>query len=170
MLVYMVEKKDEKEDPILNAAKVLFRLFLKIEEGNLKHFLDAVGNALGINENDPAVQALFSFIDQQNITTIEELEQELKFLETIGDESTIEYDADPDKVLLMTAHGSKGKEFPVVLILECEAFEETEEERRLLYVAMTRAEKVLYLLESTGAHCILLDQIADSVQSVVMEE
>ena len=73
-------------------------------------------------------------------------------------------------IFLMTAHGSKGKEFPVVLILECEAFEETEEERRLLYVAMTRAEKVLYLLESPGAHCILLDQIADSVQSVVMEE
>lgn len=170
MLVYMVEKKDEKEDPILNAAKVLFRLFLKIEEGNLKHFLDAVENALGMNENDPAIQALLRFIDQQNITTIEELEQELKFLETIGDESTIEYDADPDKVLLMTAHGSKGKEFPVVLILECESFEETEEERRLLYVAMTRAEKVLYLLESPGAHCILLDQIADSVQSVVMEE
>jgi len=169
MLFYMVEDKNGNEEPVLMAAKALFRLFLKKEEGNLNHFLDAAEKELGTDENDPALQALHSFVEQQNITTIEELEQELKFMEAIGDETTIEYDADHEKVLLMTAHGSKGKEFPVVLILECEAFEETEEERRLLYVAMTRAEKVLFLLESPGAHCRLLDQIADSVQSVVME-
>ena len=59
-------------------------------------------------------------------------------------------------VTLMTVHGSKGLEFPVVFIagLEEELFPiggrtgddvDFEEERRLFYVAITRAEKYLYL-------------------------
>jgi DNA helicase-2/ATP-dependent DNA helicase PcrA len=64
-----------------------------------------------------------------------------------------------DAVALMTVHGAKGLEFPVVFIagLEqglfpyrpekdaCEAADE-EEERRLFYVGMTRAKEKLYLL------------------------
>lgn len=61
-----------------------------------------------------------------------------------------------DAVKLMTIHSSKGLEFPVVFIagLEEELFpsgkanvdtEELEEERRLAYVAITRAERHLYL-------------------------
>lgn len=59
-------------------------------------------------------------------------------------------------VSLMTVHAAKGLEFPVVFIAGCEdgivpyeppgGHESDEgEERRLLYVAMTRAEEVLYL-------------------------
>ena len=64
---------------------------------------------------------------------------------------------------LMTIHASKGLEFPVVFIL---GFTEgvfpsaktigerknlgLEEERRLCYVAITRAEKHLFLMESEG--------------------
>lgn len=61
-----------------------------------------------------------------------------------------------DKVTLMTAHSAKGLEFPVVFVtgLEQGLFplerqdmhpEEREEERRLFYVAVTRAMKRLYL-------------------------
>ena len=73
-----------------------------------------------------------------------------------GDESR-------DTVKLMTIHASKGLEFPVVFIL---GFTEgvfpsaktlgerkklgLEEERRLCYVAITRAEKYLFLMESEG--------------------
>ncbi|MBN1551850.1 UvrD-helicase domain-containing protein [bacterium] len=66
--------------------------------------------------------------------------------------------ADPDKVSMMTLHSAKGLEFPVVFIsgLEeglCPLFrmdygfkdEEIEEERRLLYVGMTRAKRNLFL-------------------------
>jgi DNA helicase-2/ATP-dependent DNA helicase PcrA len=74
--------------------------------------------------------------------------------------------ADPDKiqdgdgfVRLMTIHTAKGLEFPVVVITGCEddilphinsAEDEhgLEEERRLFYVAMTRAEKRVYLLHA----------------------
>ena len=64
-------------------------------------------------------------------------------------------DAD-DKVVLMTIHSAKGLEFPTVFVVGLEenifpspmctnSMRELEEERRLLYVAITRAEK----------HCIL---------------
>ena len=59
----------------------------------------------------------------------------------------------------MTLHGSKGLEFPAVLLygaekgripLESEYYEtDWEEERRLLYVGMTRAKEEL-VLTSTG--------------------
>ncbi|SLM29527.1 PcrA2 [Desulfamplus magnetovallimortis] len=61
-----------------------------------------------------------------------------------------------EKVSLMTLHASKGLEFKVVFVAGCEngliPFNrpgkpciDIEEERRLFYVAMTRAERVLYL-------------------------
>lgn len=63
---------------------------------------------------------------------------------------------DTDKVKLMTIHSAKGLEFPVVFVVGMEenlfpsamslnTREDLEEERRLLYVAVTRAEKKLYL-------------------------
>ncbi|MBQ6653625.1 MAG: UvrD-helicase domain-containing protein [Prevotella sp.] len=65
-------------------------------------------------------------------------------------------DADPDRVSLMTIHAAKGLEYPTVFVVGLEenilpsamsaaSLRELEEERRLLYVAITRAE----------CHCIL---------------
>lgn len=59
----------------------------------------------------------------------------------------------PDKVKLMTIHRSKGLEFPVVFLAGVvadvlpHASSEIEEERRLLYVGMTRAEEQLFILQ-----------------------
>ena len=61
-----------------------------------------------------------------------------------------------EKVSLLTMHAAKGLEFPVVFITGCEnglipfirqegETEDPEEERRLFYVAMTRARESLYL-------------------------
>ena len=77
------------------------------------------------------------------------------FLENIAlsaDTQTDKNDDDTDKVSLMTIHLSKGLEFPVVHLVGLEenlfpsfmsssTREEVEEERRLFYVALTRAEK-----------------------------
>ncbi|MCX6155178.1 MAG: UvrD-helicase domain-containing protein [Candidatus Kapabacteria bacterium] len=67
-----------------------------------------------------------------------------------------EKDTSQNRVTLMTLHSAKGLEFPNVFICGLEAglfplsrtetnIEEEEEERRLFYVGITRAEKDLYL-------------------------
>ena len=66
------------------------------------------------------------------------------------------YDSLSEKVALMTMHAAKGLEFPVVFIAGCEKgfisfvrpgeeLIDLDEERRLFYVAMTRARERLYL-------------------------
>lgn len=70
-----------------------------------------------------------------------------------------EYSLDADAVTLMTVHSAKGLEFKVVFIIGLEENimpiskalyddEELEEERRLMYVAITRAKEKLYLLNA----------------------
>ncbi|KAJ9478245.1 ATP-dependent DNA helicase SRS2 [Pseudozyma hubeiensis] len=64
------------------------------------------------------------------------------------------------KVTISTCHAAKGLEWPVVFIpaieegcfpsFRCERPDEIAEERRLLYVAMTRAESVLYLTHASA--------------------
>ncbi|MFC5448720.1 DNA helicase PcrA [Paenibacillus aestuarii] len=80
-------------------------------------------------------------------------------LALIADIDTMDKDADEDEkdsVVLMTMHSAKGLEFPVVFIIGMEegvfphsrAFsdnDELEEERRLAYVGITRAEEELFL-------------------------
>ncbi len=62
-------------------------------------------------------------------------------------------------LVLMTAHRAKGLEFDHVLILDEGGWSESaDEERRLFYVAMTRARKTLTLCESVaGRHAFLRD-------------
>lgn len=72
-----------------------------------------------------------------------------------------------DSVTLMTMHSAKGLEFPYVFVAGCEegifpgrmsmnSPDEIEEERRLAYVAITRAKKKLYL--TTAAQRMLFGQ------------
>lgn len=80
------------------------------------------------------------------------------FLQEVSLQTDLESDdsSDGERVSLMTVHSAKGLEFPVVFVVGLEenifpsslsmgSKRELEEERRLLYVAITRAEK----------HCIL---------------
>ncbi len=66
------------------------------------------------------------------------------------------YDENSDCVVMMTMHSAKGLEFPNVFVVGCEEgifpgikaigeADEMEEERRLCYVAITRAKKCLFL-------------------------
>lgn len=77
--------------------------------------------------------------------------------QTALDSSDTQASADEDSVQLMTLHASKGLEFPIVFLVGMEdglfpsdpaIMDSTrlEEERRLAYVGITRAEKHLYLL------------------------
>ena len=80
-----------------------------------------------------------------------------EYLEDVSLATDMDKDiGDDDRVALMTIHLSKGLEFPYVYIVGMEedlfpsaksiqTREELEEERRLFYVALTRAEKQAYL-------------------------
>jgi DNA helicase-2/ATP-dependent DNA helicase PcrA len=85
-------------------------------------------------------------------TGLSDFLQEVALLTDLDSEG----DEDQAKVTLMTIHSAKGLEFPTVFVVGLEenifpspmcvnSMRELEEERRLLYVAITRAEK----------HCIL---------------
>ena len=84
------------------------------------------------------------------------------FLEDVSLQTDIDNWNDSDnRVTLMTVHSSKGLEFPVIFIAgmdeglfplfrSLDEKSELEEERRLFYVALTRAEEKVYLLYATN--------------------
>ena len=90
--------------------------------------------------------------DREDETGLRDFLQEVALLTDLDSDS----DAEQPKVVLMTIHAAKGLEFPTVFVVGLEenifpspmctgSMRELEEERRLLYVAITRAER----------HCIL---------------
>lgn len=85
------------------------------------------------------------------------------YLQEIALYTNVDAAVDKDKVKLMTIHQSKGLEFPTVFItgltegifpnhrsIRERRKDGEEEERRLMYVAVTRARSMLYLCESEG--------------------
>ena len=111
---------------------------------------------------------------QERLDNLAELKQSVFEYETsCGEEATLEHylshvalftnsDASEpgDKVKLMTVHAAKGLEFPYVFLCQMNegvfptrrtaTLPAMEEERRLAFVAVTRAEKRLYLSEAEG--------------------
>ena len=90
-----------------------------------------------------------------------------------------EKDNDFNKVTMMTVHAAKGLEFPYVFvvgleenmfpnIMSSESQEALEEERRLFYVAITRAEKRLFL--SFASTRFKWGQFIDSEKSRFIDE
>jgi DNA helicase-2/ATP-dependent DNA helicase PcrA len=104
----------------------------------------------------------------------------LEFLERVALVSESEQiDTSGGRAALMTLHTSKGLEYPVVFIAGMEEGlfphsrsadidEEVEEERRLCYVGMTRARKLLYLANTLSRELYGLRQ--ESRQSRFMRE
>lgn len=92
------------------------------------------------------------------------LDEYLQLVSLYGDKTEIEMG---QAVQLMTIHAAKGLEFDVVFVCSMsdgifpsersmqDGLKGIEEERRLAYVAMTRAREKLYLSESTGYSYIL---------------
>ena len=137
-------------------------------EHPVSEVLSAILNDSGYEE------ALRTEGSQERLDNLAELKQSVyEYETTCGEEATLEHylshvalfsNADGqeagDKVKLMTVHAAKGLEFPYVFLCgmnegvfpsrKTRTLPGMEEERRLAFVAMTRAEKRLYLTEAEG--------------------
>ena len=115
------------------------------------------------HDDTPEADARFQNI-QELVASMDEFERERsdatlpEFLENVTLQTSADEQSGGDRVTLMTVHAAKGLEFPVVMVtgLEEQVFpfkgtdpwedpDELEEERRLAYVAFTRAEQRLVL-------------------------
>jgi DNA helicase-2/ATP-dependent DNA helicase PcrA len=105
-----------------------------------------------------------SFVDEDKVENIAELISSAEgketdtFMDSISLSSSNDDAYEDNVVSLLTLHSAKGLEFPVVFIVgveegvlpyfKAETPKEIDEERRLLYVGMTRAKDILHI---TGA-------------------
>jgi DNA helicase-2/ATP-dependent DNA helicase PcrA len=136
-----------KKSPSIAIRELIARLryeeYLRTEEDSQ----DRMGNVREL------VNAASQFeIRRENVTVLD-------FLQEVALASDADaYDESKGRVSLMTLHAAKGLEFPVAFIagveeglipheksLQSRSGKELEEERRLLFVGMTRAKKLLYL-------------------------
>jgi DNA helicase-2/ATP-dependent DNA helicase PcrA len=120
------------------------------------------------------VSALSEFSDQRPNATLEDFLEEVSL---VSDVDTADFGR--NAVTLMSLHAAKGLEFPVVFITGLEeglfplasAMEsraDLEEERRLMYVGVTRAMKKLYLLHASRRY--RAGQLTFSTRSRFLDE
>ncbi len=114
--------------------------------------------ASGTDEDEIRIENLQELVNVANEFEPEEQDNILgEFLAQVSLVSDIDgMDEIANNVTLMTLHASKGLEFPIVFLAGCDegifpsarcsnTLSELEEERRLMYVGVTRAETKLYL-------------------------
>lgn len=112
---------------------------------------------------------------QERLDNLAELKQAVyEYENTCGEECSLEHylahialfgntdaDSSRDRVRLMTVHTAKGLEFPYVFLCSMNegifpskktlSVKDMEEERRLAFVAVTRAERALFLSQASGS-------------------
>ena len=139
-----------------------YQLGVKIiqeSEINKDIFSSTDPEAISRQENiEEFVNGLQDFVESRCEEGREEYSKLTDFLQEVSLLTDVESDDDKEgeKVSLMTIHAAKGLEFPTVFIVGMEenifpspmsssSARELEEERRLLYVAITRAEQYCFL-------------------------
>ena len=160
-------------EKLMNFAQSIMEMMLSQDALGIKDFVENVLSLSGLvdeyrSENTPEADSKIENL-MEFLTVAHEFEQEqieygiakpsfAEFLEFVALNSEVDKDVAPEDrntVTLMTIHSAKGLEFPVVFLM---GMEETifpsarsyetqagiDEERRLCYVAITRAMKTLY--------------------------
>ncbi|PSQ80154.1 MAG: ATP-dependent DNA helicase PcrA [Bacteroidetes bacterium QS_8_68_15] len=147
---FLIKKHASKSEdaPAEELAKDLIKEAGVLEELRKEHTRENLVRWENVQE---LIGAIAEFTETSDEATLSRFLQEVLLL---TDEDAREDDS--DRVTLMTMHGSKGTEYPVVFVsgLEEGLFplkrateepDELEEERRLFYVSVTRAEERLFL-------------------------
>ena len=163
--------KEKTKEKLEEFGILIFTLVSEMENRTvldiLESILDRTGYLAQLEEStDPQDQAraenigeLLSvakdFQDTNPSGTVEDFLEQVALVNDVDS-----FEQEESKVTLMTLHAAKGLEFPIVFLcgLEEGLFphsrtlmnpEEIEEERRLAYVGITRAEKELYISNAT---------------------
>ena len=163
--------KGKTKEKLEEFSILIFTLVAEMEDRTvldiLESILDRTGYLAQLEEStDPQDQAraenigeLLSvakdFQDTNPSGTVEDFLEQVALVNDVDS-----FEQEESKVTLMTLHAAKGLEFPIVFLggLEEGLFphsrtlmnpEEIEEERRLAYVGITRAEKELYISNAT---------------------
>lgn len=163
--------KGKTKEKLEEFGILIFTLVSEMEDKTvldiLESILDRTGYLAQLEEStDPQDQAraenigeLLSvakdFQDTNPTGTVEDFLEQVALVNDVDS-----FEQEESKVTLMTLHAAKGLEFPIVFLggLEEGLFphsrtlmnpEEIEEERRLAYVGITRAEKELYISNAT---------------------
>jgi len=150
--------------------KLIEEIKLESENISLTELVDLILNKTGMKQeliNEKSIEADIrienleefktitkSFEENRGIVSLEEFLSEISLVSDVE-----EYKNNNDVVTLMTVHSAKGLEFNNVFIVGLEEglfphknslmdSEQIEEERRLCYVALTRAKKKLYLVNA----------------------
>ena len=138
-----------------NACETVSHIINKIQIVNFYKNEGSLESFNRIENIEELVNGINDFIEGQE--ELFESDKSLsKYLEDVALYSETDKEVSNERVSLMTVHMAKGLEFPIVYVIGMEenlfpsvmsinSREEVEEERRLFYVAMTRAEKSLTL-------------------------
>ena len=165
----------------LEFKKIIEKLKEVAKDLTLTELIDKVLDASGIKEDLESEKTLESEIRLENLEefksitkTFEEREGLVSLEDFLLEISLIsdveEYKDDPNRISLMTVHSVKGLEFKYVFVVGLEEgifphinslmeSSELEEERRLCYVAITRAKDDLYLVNARRRTLFGKDQI-----------
>ena len=163
--------KGKTKEKLEEFGILIFTLVAEMEDKTVLDILEAILDRTGYlaqleESTDPQDQAraenigeLLSvakdFQDSNPTGTVEDFLEQVALVNDVDS-----FEQEESKVTLMTLHAAKGLEFPIVFLggLEEGLFphsrtlmnpEEIEEERRLAYVGITRAEKELYISNAT---------------------
>lgn len=163
--------KGKTKEKLEEFGILIFTLVAEMEDKSVLDILEAILDRTGYlaqleESTDPQDQAraenigeLLSvakdFQDTNPTGTVEDFLEQVALVNDVDS-----FEQEESKVTLMTLHAAKGLEFPIVFLggLEEGLFphsrtlmnpEEIEEERRLAYVGITRAEKELYISNAT---------------------
>ncbi len=156
-----------KSDKELEFKNLILDLKSKVSEVTLTELIEIVLDKSGMKEALKKEKTLEADIRLENLEEFKSitknfeekeglisLEDFLLEISLVADKE--EYKDDPNRLTLMTVHQVKGLEYPYVFIVGLEegifphrnsmnSESEIEEERRLMYVAITRAMKKLYI-------------------------
>ncbi|MBQ4350361.1 MAG: UvrD-helicase domain-containing protein, partial [Clostridia bacterium] len=149
--VYMMDRFREAADTMAPSALIEYVAEESGYNKMLSEMTDLAERDERLNNIGELVSAARAYEEQADEPSL------VGFLEDVALVSDVDkYDETADAVVMMTIHSAKGLEFPTVFLpgMEENIFpsfqtllvpEELEEERRLAYVAITRAKKQVYI-------------------------